>query len=361
MQGKRVFVAKGGRPKKPKKGERASADERGGERLSRLGKVHMAVFTPDGRSMVGYLVARPDVAGVVKRGDVFVAYDSLVACERGLRVVNEDGAFDARACERLGVDWDSCIMWAGMDARTESGRELGYVGDAEFDESTGRVTKFLVGDGGMAAALVGSVEIPPSLLVGYSKGCMVVRDEASALGFNGGLAARAGEATAKARIRGAEFGDKAGKATSEAVDKGAFALGRALGKARRAIDDARAEGEEGRARREAEELRREAEKNQPPAIEAADVHVSEPTVALKAGAEERAATASGPKTYAVRKSAAGAAARPASAAKPAGAKAGKKPSNRDAGDQTARALGRGLSSMGKMFGSFKDEFNKASK
>jgi uncharacterized protein YrrD len=354
MQGKKVFITKKARPKKLKKGEKVSAEQQSGERLSKLGKIHMAVFTPDGRSMVGYLVARPDVAGMVKREDVFVAYDSLAACEKGFRVVNEENAFDDRARERLGVDWDSCIMWAGMDARTQSGRELGYVGDAEFDGATGKVTKFLVGDGGMATALVGSVEIPPSMLVGYSKGRMIVKDEASKLELNGGLAAKAGEATAKAKIRGTEFGEKAGKATSEAVDKGSFALGKALGKAKRAIDDARAEGEEEHAREEAEELRATAEKNQLPATEAADVRVSEPTVTLKAGSEERAATSPAPRTYSVKKSSAGTAAKPAATKKNAEA-------SRSAGDEAARALGRGLNSMGKMFGSFKDEFNKASK
>ena len=357
MQGKKVFITKKARAKKPKKGEKAPEGEQSGERLSKLGKIHMAVFTPNGRSMVGYLVARPDVAGMVKREDVFVAYDSLAACEKGFRVVDEDKAFDDKARERLGVDWDACIMWAGMDARTESGRELGYVGDAEFDDATGKVTKFLVGDGGMATALVGSVEIPPSMLVGYSKGRMIVKDEASKLELNGGLAAKAGEATAKAKIRGAEFGEKAGKATSEAVDKGSFALGKALGKAKRAIDDARTENEEERAREEAEELRATAEKNQLPATEAADVRVSEPTATLKAGAEERAATSSGPTTYAVKKPAAGTASKPAATA----AKAKKSAANRSAGDEAARALGRGLNSMGKMFGSFKDEFDKASK
>ena len=184
------------------------------------------------------------------------------------------------------------------------------------------------------------------------------------LELNGGLAAKAGEATAKAKIRGAEFGEKAGKATSEAVDKGSFALGKALGKAKRAIDDARAEGEEERAREKAEELRATAEKNQLPATEAADVRVSEPTATLKAGAEERAAASSGPTTYAVKKPAAARSSKPAATkSKPAAtaAKAKKPAANRSAGDEAARALGRGLNSMGKMFGSFKDEFDKASK
>ena len=109
--------------------------------------------------------------------------------------------------------------------------------------------------------------------------------------------------------------------------------------------------------KEAEELRATAEKNQLPATEAADVRVSEPTATLKAGAEERAATSSGPTTYAVKKPAAGTASKPAATA----TKAKKSAANRSAGDEAARALGRGLNSMGKMFGSFKDEFDKASK
>ena len=36
-----------------------------------------------------------------------------------------------------------------MDAKTSDGKELGYVNDAEYEEKTGKVTKFLIGDGGM--------------------------------------------------------------------------------------------------------------------------------------------------------------------------------------------------------------------
>ena len=88
------------------------------------------------------------------------------------------------------------------------------------------------------------------------------------------------------------------------------------------------------------------------------MRVSEPTATLKAGAKERAATSSRPTTYAVKKPAAGTAPK----AKPtATSKAKKSAAGHSAGDEAARALGRGLGSMGKMFGSFKDEFDKASK
>ena len=53
MQGKKVFITKKARAKKPKKGEKAPEGEQSGERLSKLGKIHMAVFTPGGSSGCG--------------------------------------------------------------------------------------------------------------------------------------------------------------------------------------------------------------------------------------------------------------------------------------------------------------------
>ncbi len=38
----------------------------------RLGKVHFPVFTADGRSVVGFMVSPPDVAGMIKQPDRFV-------------------------------------------------------------------------------------------------------------------------------------------------------------------------------------------------------------------------------------------------------------------------------------------------
>lgn len=362
LQGKKVFIVKKARQKRGKKQEEAEAAaiENGispDERLAKLGKIHMAVFTPDGMSMVGFLVKRPDAAGVVKRDDMFLAFDSYAPCQKGVRATRGDDSFDDRARERLGVDWDACIMWAGMDAQTKSGKELGYVNDAEFDEKTGRVTKFLVGDGGMANALVGSLEIPPRMVVGYSKGRMIVTDEAGDLELNGGLAAKAGEASAKAKVRGKEFGEKAGKVTSEAVDKGSYALGKAIGKARKAVREAQEENEE------AERL--EAAKTQPqaPSVEAEAVHVSDPTPELPVEKDSNAK----PKTYAPKSD--------AKASTQSGTKSGakktatktqapKKPTKKDlddAGEKAARAFGRGLSSMNKMFSDFKDEYDKASK
>ena len=187
-------------------------------------KIHMAVFAPNGRQLVGFLVARPDVAGMVKREDAFLAWDSFEPCERGIVVTRPDDGLDDAARKRLGLDWDKCIMWAGMDARTRSGKVLGYVNDVEFDLKTGRAKTFYIGDGGMARALVGSFEIPAEMVIGYSAAdqFMVVSDDAENLAVDGGVAAKAGEAWASAKVKGAEVGHKAGAAASEAVDKGLF-------------------------------------------------------------------------------------------------------------------------------------------
>ena len=125
LSGVKVFVVKDVR--RPKEGQPTT-------KLSKLGKVHMAVFTPDGRRVVGFLVRRPDVAGMVKREDVFLAVDSYAPVEKGIRVTRGDDAFDDAARERLHVNWDACIMWAGMDAKTSDGKLCCYLGEGRFTD-----------------------------------------------------------------------------------------------------------------------------------------------------------------------------------------------------------------------------------
>lgn len=341
LVGLRVFA-----PKKPK----TQKDGTVTERLQRLGKVHNAVFSPDGRSVVGLLVKRPDVVGVIKRDDAFVALDSFELASDGTVTVTcpEDGLDDA-AIRRLGLDWDACIIWSGMDARTVEGKPLGYVSDAEFNEKTGEVSRFSSTDGGVAHALLGSFVITPDMLRGYRDGCMIVDAGGHAVALDGGLAGAAGEGYARAKAKGAEVGKKVGTAAGEAVDKGSFALGKMIGRAQRAIKDANEEDE------------RDESAPQPPAMEAVDVRVIKPAEGLPEGAAAAPVDRPAPKTYRP------APEQPASTATPTQKAAPKKPPAKAApkkpttGDKVARAAGKQLGSLGKMFGSFKDEFDKASK
>lgn len=306
------------------------------DKYQKFGRVRAAVFSPDGKHVAGFVIKRPDVAGMVKRADAFVAWDALKRMDEKTLLVSrpEDGLDDA-ALRRLELDWDRCIMWSGMDAKTTDGKPLGYVSDAEYDEKTGEVTRFFTADGGMARALIGSFVITVDMVRGYRDGFMIVDARGKSVALDGGLAGAAGEGYARAKAGASEVGKKVGAAAGEAVDKGSFALGRALGKAKRAIADATAPEDE------------------PPAVPevpAANVRVEKPAQRI---ADKSAGPAPAkkpkPKTY-------------APADKPAAKKpAPKKKPAPSTGDKVARAAGKQLSGLGKMFGSFKDEFDKASK
>lgn len=283
-------------PKQGRRGTRTDADGQEEQVLRKVGRVRHAVFTPDGQRLVGLLVKRPDTAGMFKREELFLGVDSFEAVGKGIHVTRGDESFDDAARERLGVEWERCIMWAGMDAKTTDGKELGYVNDAEFAEATGVVTKFYVGDDGLSQSLVGSVEIPASMVRGYERGFMLVDPEAKSLGLNGGLAGAAGEAVGKAQVGAAQAQEKVVAGTVEAIDSGSRGLGKMIGDTKRAFQ-------------------------------------------AEAGEPKKATSGTDGSS---------------GSAKPA-------PKKKPTGDGAARAVGRQLGKFGSMFGSFADEYKKASK
>ena len=107
----------------------------------KIGKIYKTVFAPDGMRVVGFIVRRPDLLWMFKRPERFLALDAfdiqdgLVVPSRGM------ASWDDKAIERMGVDYDTCIIWEGIQVKTRSGAELGHVGDISFDEKTGEVTK----------------------------------------------------------------------------------------------------------------------------------------------------------------------------------------------------------------------------
>ena len=222
---------------RPKRDGESDPAKLGIRQLSLVGQVRQVVFTPKGDRAVGLLVRRPDVAGMVKRDDVFLALDALAVGDYGLVATRGNESFDAVARERLGLDWDTCLLWTGMDAKTTDGKQLGWISDVEFHPKTGQVKAFYVGDGSVAKSLVGDVVIPGEMLRGYRDGYLLVDPAAAGLALNGGLAARAGEGYARAKLGGKEAMSKAGAAAGSAVEKGAYELGRAIGKAKRAVVD----------------------------------------------------------------------------------------------------------------------------
>lgn len=198
----------------------------------RLGRVHFAVFTPDGRRVVGFMVTPPDVAGMIKQPDRFVALDALKVYEGVFAVTDRRETYDAAAAKRLGIDLDACIIWVGMDVKTESGTSLGYCADAAFDARTGAVKSFSITTGSTATALLGTVEMPASALRGYAASTMIVDDAVAYLEPSGGAAAKAAETTAKIGAKVSEGARVLDEKGSAAVEKGSRALGRQLGRTR---------------------------------------------------------------------------------------------------------------------------------
>lgn len=261
----------------------------------RIGKVRRFVFHPTEKRVVGIIVKRPDVALMFHRHDLFVAIDRIRVVENGLVMDDAPDSTDQKACKRLGIEWEKCLLWLGMEIVTESGQTLGRVGDVTFVEGTGRVVSMRRDEGATARMLLGVENIPAELVRGFrfgmgsqmadyedevkagedglsgdddsddapaedveNFGAILVADEVVDLDPEGGIAEKAGAATArmahkgkqafeKAKVQGAEAAEKAkdvarekaapkmeelGEKAGEAINKGAYATGRQIGRAK---------------------------------------------------------------------------------------------------------------------------------
>ena len=255
----------------------------------RIGKVRRFVFHPSEKRVIGFIVKRPDLALMFHRSDVFVALDHASFTDDGVIVDLSGAATDEKARARLGVEWAKCLLWLGMQVITEDGEEVGRVGDVTFEAEGGRVVNIRRNEGLAARWLIGVEVIPAQLIRGFrfgvgskiadyqngdaadgedenadaaetNQGAIVVADEVRDLVPEGGLAQKAGDASARAIVRGKDAladakergGDIAARATQAAQDareemapqmnelgekagdtlnRGAFVAGRQLGRA----------------------------------------------------------------------------------------------------------------------------------
>ena len=140
----------------------------------KLGKIHFPVFTPGGTRVVGFMVRQSDIAGMIERPDRFVALDAIGVYEGAIAVDDVKDTYDAAAAKRLDINLDDCIIWVGMDVRTESGDVVGYCSDVEFKPRSGIVQAFYVTAGAASSVLVGDTQVPPTMLRGYADGAMIV-------------------------------------------------------------------------------------------------------------------------------------------------------------------------------------------
>lgn len=232
----------------------------------KMGKVRACVFHPKQKRCVGLLVKRPDVAWMFHRGDLFVAVDGFDEVDGALVVRDDPAATDRGACKAQGIDLDACVLWLGLAVMDREGTSFGVVGDVLFHPVTGAVETLVVSKGATSNTLLGRLNVPAEDICGFKHGmgtrlymaddddtgalgCILVSDAVQAMDVSGGVAEKAGAATAVAtdkakkvvrrvKPKAQEAVDKAkptvqkaAKAAGDAVDKGAFATGRQIGRA----------------------------------------------------------------------------------------------------------------------------------
>lgn len=237
--------------------------------VKKVGRIHAFVFHPSRPQMVGFLVKRPDVALMFRRDDMFVAYNGFELLDDGngheVIVVREEPQAQGRgATKALGINLDNCVIWMGLPAMTPKGQSLGMIENVEFDPATGMVKSVEVSQGATANTLLGRRVIPGNLMRGFKRGmgaklfltdddadpeslgAVIVDEAALGIPVEGGVAEKAGAATAvaadKAKTtykkvvrKAAEVAPKAKEATKQAtaaagdaVQKGVYATGRQI-------------------------------------------------------------------------------------------------------------------------------------
>lgn len=228
----------------------------------RIGKVRRFVFHPSEKRCVGFIVKRPDLLLMFHRKDMFVALDSFEMVDGRICIpYKQPDATDSAACRRLGIDWDSCVMWESMPIMTESGEVCGIVGTIEFDKNTGKVRSVEADKGSTAKVLLGRKSIPSSMIRGFKigegvvlslggqegaqeeedvvRGAILVSDDVLNIEAEGGVAEKAGREAAvvqdkarKAKAKAKPKVDAAAKVTGDAINKGAYVTGKQISRAK---------------------------------------------------------------------------------------------------------------------------------
>lgn len=318
-------------------------------RLKKHGSVRNVVFHPAKPVAVGYIVKRPDLLWMIKRKDRFVALDSVIVDEEGTHYVmrDNDDAWDRRACKRLDIDFDLCVLWDNMPVRTADGVEVGLISNVVFDEASGKVDHIELGEGSINRAILGHAEVGVESIKGYVDGAILVDVDSADVQIAGGVAEKAGEAWGKTSAAASEMQANTTEAAAQAIEKGAYKTGEALGSVKDKIKESGVTEKAGKAINDGAfklgqaigNLTRDDEEddNAPVQVKA---HISDGSVS-----DGEAAAAA--KTAEQKEK--------AQAAK-------KKAAEEDAAyDAAAKKVGEQLGKTKGMFRAFKDEFDKASK
>lgn len=201
-----------------------------GDKPKKLGKLHHFLLDCTLAQCVGILVLQPDVAGMLKRPDLYYAYTDCTFGDK-LIEIRTRALSNKKAALQQGIDLESAVIAQGMDVVTQSGQELGYVTNIELADN-GSVEALFVSDGVLANSLVGAVKIEPQAVCSIKSPRIIVQDSVTAQAPSGGLSAAAGAGVARLKEHSSELLAKAGAATEDTLTKGGYVLGRQLKKSK---------------------------------------------------------------------------------------------------------------------------------
>lgn len=188
-----------------------------------VGRVVDGIFLPNGKQLVGFVVERPRILGMLDRKDRYLAFDRCRISGKRLDVTDDRGAWGGSAGRRLGVDWDTAVIWVGMPVRTRKGQLLGSVRDVLVEPGTGAITTVGLTGGITADIAIGVRDLPAGMVDGFDGSAIVVDDDAVAIDTSGGAAMAAGRGAAVARKAGGDAARKAAEVGRTAVAYGASA------------------------------------------------------------------------------------------------------------------------------------------
>lgn len=234
----------------------------GKDGTQRIGKVRCCIFHPREKRCAGFLVKRPDVALMFHRHDLFVPLDGYAVEDGHVVLPAGDDATGRAAARKCGIDPDACVVWSGLPAMVSAEEKLGYVGSVAFDAETGEVESIVVSGGAASGAMLGTMRVPASLVVGFRTGigepliasgaydedddsidprmlgAIVLKPEARDIEAHGGVAEQAGRATAVAADKAGHAVQAVGKAAGNAAQAAGVAAGRAAEAAKPKVDSA---------------------------------------------------------------------------------------------------------------------------
>jgi len=218
-------------------------------------------------------------------------------------------------------------------------------GKTVFDvepEEFARCGALFLDDGAVSRGLIGSVEIPAEMMRGYKKGVLIVDPEASQIGHSGGLAAKAGEASAKVTIETKErvtaVNEAATQAASDAIEVTTTGIGKGIKRIKNSVKGA------------VDGYREESGANERAAAKKAAASTAKKT-ASSGTAKKTTSSASGASSGTAKKT--------TTTAKKTTTTA--KKSSSSSSSSTGKAVSDHMKGVGSMFSDFKKEFDKAKK